>query len=137
MSANSVLVTGATGFVGVHLVARLLSEDKIAKVEKINLFHAKLFSYYLEKLKATPDGDGSLLDHMMIVYGSSISDGNIHAVNDLPIVLVGGGFQIKAGRHIKYPSETPLNNLWLTMLDKLGVPADKLGNSSGKLELPA
>jgi len=114
-----------------------LDRDKIAKVIKINLFHIKLFAYFLEKLRSTPDGDGSLLDHSMIVYGSSLSDGNIHAHNNLPILLLGGGYQIKGGRHIRFPNETPLMNLFLTMLDKLGIPVEKLGDSTGKLELPS
>ena len=93
------------------------------------------FAYLVDKLKSTPDGDGTLLDHSMILYGSSICDGNAHTHLDLPLVLVGGGAgQIKGGRHIRYPKETPMNNLLVSMLDKAGVPTEKLGDSTGKLE---
>ena len=95
-----------------------------------------MFTHYLERLQKTPDGDAPLLDHMMIVYGSSLSDGNIHAHNNLPILLLGGGYQIKGGRHLRYPDETPLNNLSLAVLDKMNAPTDKLGDSTGKLDLP-
>src|SRR5262245_24461159 len=108
--------------------------DKIAKITKINEQHVKLFAYLLERLKATPDGDGNLLDHSLVVYGSSISDGNLHTHHDLPVVLAGGGGQVKGNRHIIYPKDTPLNNLLLSMLDKAGVPVDKLGDSTGKLD---
>jgi len=109
--------------------------EKIEKVHKINTYHAQTFAYMLEKFKATPDGDGSLLDHSLILYGSSISDGNAHTHHDLPIVLAGAGNgQVKGGRHIKYPKDTPLNNLLITMLDKAGVTADKLGDSTGELK---
>ena len=110
-------------------------KDKIEKVTQINRFHVDQFIYFLEKLKATRDGDGTLLDHSMIVYGSSISDGNAHTHHDLPLVLAGGAAgQVKCGRHIRYAKETPMNNLLLAMLDKAGVPADHLGDSTGKAE---
>src|SRR5450631_1728793 len=90
--------------------------EKIAKTIKINELHVRTFAYLLEKLQSTPDGDGSLLDHSMILYGSSISDGNAHTHHDLPLVLAGGAAgQIKGGRHIRYPKETPMNNLLLAM----------------------
>jgi hypothetical protein len=109
--------------------------DKIAKVTKINEVHVKMFAYLLEKLKATPDGDGNLLDHSMILYGSSISDGNLHTHHDLPIVVAGGGAgQVKGNRHLKFPKDTPLNNLLVSMLDKAGVPVEKFGDSTGKLD---
>ncbi len=108
--------------------------EKIAKTIKINELHVKTFAYLLNKLESTPDGDGSLLDHSMILYGSSISDGNVHTHNDLPLVLVGGGSgQITGGRHIRYEKETPMNNLLVSMLDKAGVHAEKLADSTGKL----
>jgi hypothetical protein len=108
---------------------------KIEKVVKINTYHAKMFGYYLDKLRSTPDGDGTLLDHSMIVYGSSISDGNLHTHVDLPLLLCGGGAgQIKGGRHIRYPKNTPMTNLLLTMLDKVGVPAEKIGDSTGEIK---
>jgi hypothetical protein len=113
--------------------------EKIAKVIRINIFHAKLLAYYLEKLRSTPDGDGSLLDHAMILYGSAISDGNLHLYTDLPtLVFAGGVAGIKGGRHVRYPRGTPMNNLFLTMLDKANVPhVEKLGDSTGRLELPS
>ena len=107
---------------------------KIEKVAKINNLHVQMFAYMLGKMQSTPDGDGSLLDHSMVIYGSSISDGNAHTHHDLPIVLAGGGAgQIKGGRHIRYPKETPMNNLLISVLGKAGVPAEKLGDSTGKL----
>ena len=110
--------------------------EKIAKVLRINIFHSKMFAYYLEKLRSTPDGDGSLLDHMIVLHGSSLSDGNEHSHHDLPTMLVGGGAgQIKGGRHIRYKKDTPMPNLYLTLLDKLGVQVDSLGDSTGKLDL--
>jgi hypothetical protein len=109
--------------------------EKIAKTMKIDQLHVQMLAYLLDRLKNTPDGDGSLLDHSMILFGSSISDGNAHTHHDLPLVLAGGGSgKIKGGRHIRYAPETPMNNLLLTMLDKAGVPTETLGDSTGKLE---
>jgi hypothetical protein len=108
---------------------------KIEKTAKINKFHVDTFSYLLEKMRSTPDGDGSLLDHSQVLYGSSISDGNAHTHHDLPLVLAGGACgQIRGGLHIRYPKETPMNNLLLTMLDNAGVPAGKLGDSTGEIQ---
>jgi hypothetical protein len=110
-------------------------EDKIARVTKINELHVKMFGYMLERLKATPDGEGNLLDHSMILFGSSISDGNLHTHHDLPIVMAGGGAgQVKGNRHLTFPKDTPLNNLLLTMLDNAGVPVAQFGDSTGKLD---
>ena len=92
-----------------------------------------MFAYYLGKLRATDDGDGTLLDHITLLYGSGMSDGNAHATTDLPLLLVGGGAG-KGGHHLRYPGDTPLPNMHLTVLDKLGVPTDHLGNSTGQLE---
>jgi hypothetical protein len=109
--------------------------EKIAKVIRINIFHAKMFAYFLEKLRSTPDGDGSLLDHSVVLYGGGLSDGNLHLHNNLPILLAGGGSgQIKGGRHLRYPADTPMPNLYLTLLDMVGVPMENLGTSTGKLE---
>jgi len=110
--------------------------EKIDKTARINQLHAKMFAYMLEKFRATPDGNGNLLDHSLIMYGSSISDGNLHTHHDLPILLAGGaGGKVKGGSHFVYPKETPLNNLLLNMLDKAGVRVEKYGDATGKLEL--
>jgi hypothetical protein len=110
--------------------------EKIAKTAKINTHHVETFAYLIQKLKSTPDGDGSLLDHAQILYGSSISDGNAHTHHDLPILLVGSAAgQVKGGRHQRYPKETPLNNLLLTMMDHAGVRVEKLGDSTGEVKL--
>ena len=112
--------------------------EKIAKAITVNIFHAEMFAYFLEKLRSTPDGDGSLLDHSMVVYGSGLSDGNKHVPVDLPILLAGGGaVHIKGGRHLRYPKGTPLTNLYLTLLEKAGVPSEKFGDSTGRLDLPS
>ena len=110
----------------------------IEKVIQINTYHMKMFSYFLEKLRSTPDGDGSLLDHTMIVYGGGISNGNMHKHDNLPILLAGGGSgKIKGGRHLRYPIEKqiPMTNLYLTVLDKVGIPVESLGDSNGRLEI--
>jgi hypothetical protein len=111
--------------------------EKIAKVIQINTLHIKMLSYYLGRLRDTQDGDGSLLDHSLIMYGAALSDANLHLYTDLSILLVGGGVNgIKGGQHIKYPSRTPLTNLAVTMLDKAGVPnVERIGDSTGKLDL--
>jgi hypothetical protein len=109
--------------------------DKVEKVAKINLYHVTLFAYLLDKLRSTPDGDGSLLDHMTMIYGAGMADSNAHDPRNLPLVLVGGGAgQLKGGRHIKYPKDTPLANLHLTLLDKFGIHLDRLGDSNGRLD---
>src|SRR5215467_9764598 len=87
--------------------------EKIEKTTKINIFHTKMLAYYLDRLSATPDGDGSLLDHAMILYGSALSDGNLHLYTNLPLLLVGGAARIKGGRHIRFPKGTPMTNLLL------------------------
>ncbi len=109
--------------------------ENLAKLTKINTYHMQLFANYIKKLQSTADGDGSLLDHTIIVYGSGMSDGHDHAQDNLPMVLVGGGTgTMKGNRHITYPADTPLANLHLTVLDKLGVAVDRIGNSSGTLK---
>lgn len=109
--------------------------DKIARVRKINTYHIQQFAYLIGKLKSVPEGDGTLLDHCMISYGSGNSDGNRHTHHDLPILVAGrGGGSLKTGRHIAYPKETPVNNLWLALLDRMGVHLEKLGDSTGLLE---
>jgi len=110
--------------------------EKLEKLHKINRFHSQLLAYYFEKLSSTPDGEGSLLDHSIILYGSEMSDSNRHLLQNLPVLLAGGaGGQIKGGNHLRYPKGTPLTNLYLTMLDKMGLPVENFGDSTGKLEL--
>ena len=106
------------------------------KVTKVNEFHTSLFAYYLNKLDDTPDGNGSLLDNMLMLYGAGMSDSNRHANTGLPLVLLGGGSgSVKGGRHLRYSEGTPISNLHLTMLDKMGLPLDKIGNSTNALNL--
>jgi hypothetical protein len=109
--------------------------EMIEKVARINCYHAELFAYFLDKLKSTPDGDGTLLDHSMILYASAISDGNQHLHEDLPVLLAGrGNGPLKSGRHIVYPAGTPMTNLYLSLLDRMGVRPESIGDSNGKLE---
>ena len=109
-----------------------------AKMEKctvIQTYHVSLFAKYLEKLRATPDGDGSLLDHVILLYGGGISNSDRHTHGPLPTLLLGGGAgTIKGGRHLVYPDDTPLTNLQLTLLNKMGVPAETLGDSTGQFK---
>ena len=109
-------------------------KNKIASLAKINTYHTTLFAYFLKKLASTSDGEGTLLDHVIILYGSAISEGNRHDIRNLPILLAGGGAGlIKSGRHIKYPDETQrLTNLQLTLLNKLRVPTETFGDSTGE-----
>jgi hypothetical protein len=112
--------------------------EPLEKLAKINALHMRLFAHFLERLKSTPDGDGSLLDNSMLIYGSGLSNSDVHYHHDLPILLAGGGGgRIKSGRHVKYPVETPLANLHVTVLDTMGVPVERLGDSSGRLNLGA
>jgi hypothetical protein len=109
--------------------------EKVEKLIKIDELHVGMFAYLLKKLKETPDGDGTLLDHSMVLFGSSISESNIHTHDDLPIVLAGGANgRLKGNRHLVYPKETPLNNLFLNMFDMAGLPhIDGFGDSTGRL----
>ena len=110
--------------------------ESYAKLTQINTYHVQLFSYFLEKLRSTPDGDGTLLDHSMLLYGAGIQDPDIHLHKDLPLLLAGGaGGKIKGGRHIRYPKGTPLMNLVLTMLDKLDIHVESMGDSTGRITL--
>src|SRR5581483_371385 len=103
--------------------------EKIEMVSRINRLHVQTFARLLEKLSATPDGDGTLLDHSLLLYGSSLSDSNNHVHDNLPILLAGAVGN--GGRHVNYPKETPMTNLLVALLDKLGVPAGHLGDSTG------
>ncbi len=108
---------------------------KMEKCAKIQRYHLKLFAGYLEKLRSTPDGDGSLLDHTMLLFGGGISNSDRHTHGPLPTLLLGGGAgALKGGRHLIYPEHTPLTNLQLTLLNKLGIPAEKLGDSNGQFK---
>jgi hypothetical protein len=109
------------------------SPEKLAKLAKINAYHVSLFGYLLEKLKATKDGDGTLLDHSLYVLGSGLGNPDVHDHTNLPIVVAGGGSQIKGGRHIKYAQPTPLTNLHATLLDKVGMPTERFADSNGKV----
>jgi Protein of unknown function (DUF1552) len=109
--------------------------DKLAKLLKINSFHVKLFGYFVERLQSIPDGDGTLLDRVLLLYGAGMSDSNAHDPRDLPILLVGGANgRLAGGRHIRCPKGTPLANLHLSVLDMLGVKLDRLGDSTGELD---
>ncbi len=102
----------------------------------LNRYHVTLLTYLLEKLQSIPDGDGTLLDHSMVLYGSAMSDGNQHNHGPLPIILAGGASgALKGGRHLRHPKDTTMSNLLLAMLDKLGVPTEKLGDSTGMLQI--
>jgi hypothetical protein len=105
----------------------------IAQKTKIDAYHISMMGRLAEKLKATPDGEGTLLDHTMLVYGAGMGDGDHHTPIDLPVVILGGGGNIKGGRHIRYELNTPFMNAGLTLLDKIGVNVDKIGDSTGRL----
>jgi hypothetical protein len=108
----------------------------VAYMSKINRYHTELFSQYLAKLRATPDGDGTLLDHMTILYGSGISNSNRHSGDNLPLMVVGGGAgTLKGGRHLMYADKPSMANLLVTLMDKLNVPVERLGGSTGRLPI--
>jgi hypothetical protein len=110
--------------------------EQIEKHARINTYHASLFADFLEKLRSTPDGDGNMLDHSLILYGSGMSNGNVHSHDLLPSLVAGGAAgKLKGGRHIKVKEQTPLSNLLISLLDKAGVRTDHLGDSSGWVEL--
>jgi hypothetical protein len=109
---------------------------KIKKVLQINIFHTRLYEYFLERMRSIPDGDGSLLDHSLLVYGSALSDGNMHLYKDLPLLLIAGGVTgIQGDRHVRYPEHTPIANLYLTLLDTLGIHLERFGDSTGRVDL--
>jgi Protein of unknown function (DUF1552). len=111
--------------------------DFIEKVTKINCFHAGLFAYFVGKLAATPDGDGTLLDHSAILYGGALSDGNQHSNNNLPLVLAGHAAGLRGGRHVAAEAKTPVANLFVNLLNGMGVAVETFGDSTGKLDLSA
>lgn len=109
--------------------------EKYAMNAKLNTYHVAMLTYYLEKLRSTPDGDGSLLDHTLLLYGAGLSDGNAHDHTNLPLLLLGGAsHNVKGGRHLKYDAE-PSSNLLLTIMDKMGMPIEQIGDSKGKLDI--
>ena len=108
--------------------------ELIAQMSKINRYHTQLFSQYLARLRATPDGDGSLLDHTTILYGAGISNSQRHSGDNLPLLVMGGGSgRLKGGRHLKYDDKPMMANLLVTLMDKMDVPVDHVGGSTGKL----
>jgi hypothetical protein len=110
--------------------------ELIAQMSKINRYHTQLFSKYLARLRETPDGDGSLLDHTIILYGAGISNSQRHSGDNLPLMLVGGGSgRLKGGRHLKYTDKPMMANLLVTLMDKMDVPVDHVGGSTGKLPI--
>ena len=112
--------------------------EKIEKLIRVNGYHTEMFSYFLDRMRNTSEGDGSLLDHSMLMYSSGMSDGNGHNHHNLPTMLLGGGSgTINGGRHVRYEreKETPVTNLFLDMLDKLGVPLDEFGDSTYNLNV--
>ena len=116
------------------LGARLANNmDRFAQ---LNTYHMTKFAYFLEKLKATPDGDGTLLDHSLVLYGSSLSDGNQHNFSPLPIVLAGGASgKLQGGRHLRFPKDTHMSNLLLAMLEKIGAKVGTFGDSTEMLSV--
>jgi hypothetical protein len=107
--------------------------EAIKKNVKIQIYHIGLFAQFLEKMRSTPDGDGSLLDHTIILFGSNMSNSNLHDHFPLPNLVMGGG--IKGGRHIKFPDRTPMTNLLVALMDRVGVHVEQLGDSTGRLEI--
>ena len=108
--------------------------ELVERMSRINRYHAELFSKYAAKLRATPDGDGNLLDHMIILYGAGLSNSNAHSGENLPQMLVGGGAgKLKGGRHLKYPNKPSQANLLMAIMDKMEYPVEKVGGSTGKL----
>jgi hypothetical protein len=109
--------------------------ELVAKKSRIDTYHVQLLAEFAAKLKATPDGDGSLLDNSLVVYGSGMGDGNLHRHHDLPCLMLGGlGGAFRTGQHVIYPEDTPMTNLLLTVLDKVGVHLDRFGDSTGPLD---
>ncbi|MFO0901067.1 MAG: DUF1552 domain-containing protein [Pirellulales bacterium] len=109
--------------------------EKQAKIAKINRFHMEQFAYLVGKLKSIPEGDGTLLDHVMLCYGSGLSDGDAHNHNDLPVLLVGGGNgTLQPGRHVRYADNTPMANLFLSLLERMGASVERFGDSTGRLK---
>jgi Protein of unknown function (DUF1552) len=110
--------------------------EMMDKISRINTHHVDLYSYFIEKMKSTKDGDGTLLDSAMLIYGSAICDGNTHSHADLPVLLAGrANGQLKPGRHIQYEKGTPMTNLYMALLEKMNARMEKFGDSTGTVEL--
>jgi len=122
-----------------HLISHHRDDAELmSQKARIDTYHVQMLAYLLEKMQATPDGDGSLLDHSLIMYGSGMGNGNLHRHSDLPVLLAGKlGGKFKTGYHYDYKADTPMANLLVTILDKAGVPIEKLGDSTGPLKLEA
>lgn len=120
---------------GGHAVSHHRNDpDLITKKAKIDTYNVLLFTHFLKRLHETPDGDGTLLDHSLLMYGGGMGNGNLHRHHDLPCLLLGKlNGAVKTGNHIRYPDETPMSNLLVTMMDKIGVPMEKIGDSTGPL----
>ena len=126
------------GVTGAHhgLTHHQGDQAKIEQISRINRYHVAQFAHWLGKLKSISDGDGSLLDNIMIVYGSGLSDGNQHLHHDLPVMVAGrGAGTLHPGRHIRYSDETPLTNLYMSLLSHMGVHPESIGDSNGQLHL--
>jgi len=110
--------------------------EMLEREAKINKFHMELFAHFLKKLDSIQEGDGTVLDHSLIVHGAGMSNSDIHLHHDLPMLVAGGGAgTVRGGRHLEYSEDTPLSNLWLTLIDKMGLPVEKFGDSKGQLDL--
>ena len=122
-----------------HLISHHRDDAELmSQKARIDTYHVQMLAYLLEKMQATPDGDGSLLDHSLIMYGSGMGNGNLHRHSDMPVLLAGKlGGKFKTGYHLDYKMDTPMANLLVTILDKAGVPIEKLGDSTGPLKLEA
>jgi hypothetical protein len=120
-----------------HSVSHHLNDPKkMATMVKINTYYAGLYAKFLEKLRSTPDGDGSVLDHSLLVYGAGMADSNGHATDPLPMVLIGGGAG-KGQRHVQLPTRTPIGNLWRNVAETFGAPQEQFGDSTGKTDVLA
>ena len=108
---------------------------KFEQGAKVNQYHIGLTAHFLDKLKSTPDGDGNLLDHSLVLHGGGISDANEHSHIDLPLVMIGGAGGVKGGRVLRHSKDTPMNNLLVAMLQRAGVPAEQFGDATGSLPL--
>ena len=131
MASNEFIVMTSGAFTAAHL--ELIPQ--IEKLARLNTYQATLFAWFLDKLQSTSDGDGTLLDHSMFLYGAGLSNPNLHAHYDLPLAVIGGPVRREGGRHIVFRDETPMTNLLLTLLDRVGVHKESLGDSTGRLDL--